>query len=85
MEDRRAEHRQKVLKVGKVIFNGQNCLYDCRIRDLTAAGARLRIEHSWQVPERFGFVDTSRGQGRRPARVVWRGDTELGITFDDAA
>lgn len=84
MEERRAEHRQRVLKVGKIVYNGQHCLYDCRIRDMTAAGARLRVEHSWQVPQYFRFIDTSRNEAQRPARVVWRGDGELGVCFEAA-
>lgn len=85
MEERRKEPRQRVLKVGKVVFGAQDCLYDCRIRDMTARGARLRIEHAWQVPETFTFVNTSAASAKCVARVVWRGQSEVGIAFKDAA
>ena len=83
MEERRREHRQRVLKAAKVVFNERQCLYDCRIHDLTVAGARLRIEHAWLVPQHFGFVDVAHeAASLRPARVVWRGNGEVGITFE---
>ena len=85
MQERRREPRQRVLKVGKVVHNALNSVFDCRIRDLTAHGARLRIETAWVVPNYFDFVDTTRANIRRPARVVWRELTEFGICFEDAA
>ena len=85
MEERRNEFRQKVLKAGKIVHGGQNCLYDCRVRDMTAHGARLKVEHAWQVPKNFNFIDTMRARIQRPARVVWRGQVEVGIAFEDAA
>ena len=85
MEERRIERRQKVLKAGKIVHSGQNCLYDCRVRDMTAHGARLRVEHGWQVPRNFNFIDTMRAKIQRPARVVWRAEEEVGIAFEDAA
>ena len=85
MQERRIEHRHKVLKAGKIVHGAQNCLYDCRIKDMTAHGARLKVEHGWQVPKNFNFIDTMRAKIQRPSRVVWRGETEVGIAFEDAA
>ena len=85
MDERRIEHRQRVLKAGKIVHDGQNCLYDCRVRDMTACGARLIVEHGWLVPPNFNFIDSMRQKLQRPARVVWRGPTEVGIVFEDAA
>ncbi len=85
MEERRIKHRQRVLKAGKIVHNGQNCLYDCRVRDMTLDGARLKVEHAWQVAKNFDFIDTVRARIQRPARVVWRGRSEVGIAFEDAA
>ena len=85
MQERRKEPRQRVLKAGKVICNDRSCVFDCRITDLTAGGARLKIENPWLVPNRFDFVDTASAKTKRPARVIWREVMEFGISFTDAA
>ena len=85
MQERRSEPRQRVLKVGKIVHNGQNSLYDCRISDLSDGGARLAIEQAWLVPKYFRFIDQLRGKEQRPAHVVWRGTSQVGIAFDDAS
>lgn len=80
MDERRAKHRARVLKSGKIIVSAKAPKIDCTIRDLSDAGARLLIPSStFGVPHEF---DLMIGEGERHScRVVWRTETALGVEF----
>jgi hypothetical protein len=85
MHEQRKEPRQRVLKVGKIVHNGLNSVYDCGIKDMSATGARLKMDSTWIVPLHFQFIDLTRPESRRPAKVVWRDRSQIGIRFEDGA
>jgi hypothetical protein len=85
MQEQRNEPRQRVLKAGKIVHNGLNSVYDCRVSDMTRRGARLTMDNTWVVPPHFVFMDMTRPEVRRPATIVWRNQDALGIRFEDAA
>ena len=78
--EERSAPRHRVLKGGQIRF-GQSAI-DCVIRDLSATGARIKINSPLWYPDAFTLVLTADGTARK-CRVVWRGDREIGLAFED--
>jgi hypothetical protein len=82
MTEQRKDSRGKALKGGKIVLRGSS-IFDCTIRDLSKGGARLRIENTLALPDRFELrYETELGPLRRACRVIWRGPGEVGIAFE---
>jgi diguanylate cyclase (GGDEF)-like protein len=79
-EDRRKERRQRVLKRGQIVINGQHSVVDCTIRDLARDGARLRLEGHFTAPEQFDLMILGSGVTRRVS-LRWQRGRELGVQF----
>lgn len=82
MSERRTDLRSRTLKGGKIIIDKLSVL-DCVVRDLTALGARLKVDNSMDVPDSFKLrikPDTI----EHPVSIVWRGYGEIGIKFETA-
>jgi hypothetical protein len=79
----RREHRTRVLKMARIIFNGGYSVYDCRVRNISDSGAMLEVTSMVGIPSRFqiAFDGTS---PPRPCRIMWRTDRLMGVAFDDA-
>ncbi len=78
-EDRIAK-RQKVLKSAKIIFNRNQSVVDCTVRDLSATGAKLLSPNAGMVPDEIRLLLTQ-DNTIREARVVWRKSDMLGVHF----
>jgi diguanylate cyclase (GGDEF)-like protein len=79
-EDRRKERRHRILKRGQIVINEMHSVIDCTIRDLTANGARLRIDSHFAAPEQFDLVILGAEASKR-VRVRWQRGKELGVQF----
>lgn len=51
MEERRFDKRNRVLKPGKIAFEG--AAIDCTVRNISASGALLLVESPLGVPRHF--------------------------------
>ena len=83
--DRRSAERSAVDIVAEAAFD-DGTTAPCRIRDLSAGGARLEIDCELGRPDAFDRVDRfllliARQDRPRPVRVAWRYMTELGVAF----
>jgi len=79
VNEKRSEHRRRVLKTGVMLFNKGYASYGCRVRNLTENGAMVEMGETSGVPSEFDFrMD---GQKSVPAHVVWRTREKLGISF----
>jgi hypothetical protein len=79
--DKRREHRQRVLKAGKIVYASGSIVIDCTIRNLSDTGARLQVPTTVAIPDRFELVEAASGR-RHPARVIWRKADLMGVRFD---
>ena len=52
----------------------------CTVQRSSAALAEVRVPNAGSIPQRFKLND---GVRQRPATVVWRRTSVLGIQFDD--
>jgi hypothetical protein len=56
-------------------------LHGCALSDISDSGARIEIDDSEIVPDRFPLFLSGNGKARRICRVVWRKPKQIGVTF----
>lgn len=78
--ERRVISRHRTLKAGSIRFNSGSA-YDCRVRNLSPAGAMLEVAGQLGIPEEFTLVIEA-DRFRQHCRVIWRTTTRLGVAFD---
>jgi len=79
-DEKRACHRPRQFKGGSIIIDWENSTIDCIIRDMSDAGARLRIASQLGVPNLFDLVALS-ANNEFKCEVVWRRGFEVGVKF----
>lgn len=79
MEERRRMQRGRTLKGGSIAFNGA-AGFDCRVRNLSPAGACLEVASQVGIPDDFVLV-VSYDRFKQPCHVIWRGQARLGVEF----
>ena len=82
-EERRRVVRMRTLKGGSISFNRAGGI-DCRVRNLSPAGACLEVASQVGIPENFVLV-IEHDHLRQNCHVVWRTATRLGVEFKAAA
>jgi hypothetical protein len=82
MAERRTGYRQRVLKTGKIIFNGSASVIDCAVRNVSESGACLMVVNAVVVPAEFTLQWDG---GSRFCSVVWRQINRLGVEFPQSA
>ena len=79
MDERRKVTRHRTLKAGHIAFNRAGTI-DCRVRNLSGAGACLEVASQVGIPDEFMLVIDSEHL-RQPCHVIWRTATRMGVTF----
>lgn len=79
MNERREHMRRRTLMSGKIEFFGRST-FECVIRNLSTAGARVRCDQHVALPDAFDLV-MEKSSERRFARVVWRSERDIGLAF----
>ena len=82
MDDKRKALRRRTLLKGHIEFVCGGAI-DCMVRNLSSSGARLRVVSVVGIPNTFVLAFGADAK-RRPARVAWRKETELGVAFVEA-
>lgn len=83
MEERRKVPRHRTLKGGHITFKCTASI-DCRVRNMSKAGACLEVENHIGVPDDFTLrIDVDRL--KQPCHVIWRADKRMGVAFTAAA
>jgi len=55
--------------------------FGCTVSDVSQTGARLDVNDSSAVPDRFVLLLSSNGAARRFCRVMWRKTNQVGVKF----
>ena len=79
MEERRRTLRGRMLKGGSIAFNGA-AGFDCRVRNMSTAGACLEVASPIGIPNDF-FLVMGHEHIKQPCHVIWRSDRRLGVEF----
>ena len=80
MDERRKAQRHRTLKAGSITFNRDGGV-DCRVRNLSPAGACLEVASQLGIPDDFVLV-VEIDHVKAPCHVIWRTATRLGVVFD---
>jgi hypothetical protein len=80
MQERRQYRRGRTYLGGRLAFNNQYCAIDCLVRNMSQNGAKLVFEGTVLLPGEFELNLPQKGESRR-ARVVWRQQSETGVSF----
>ncbi len=73
MDERRKVQRHRTLKAGSITFNVDGGV-DCRVRNLSPAGACLEVASQIGIPDEFVLV-VEIDHVKAPCHVIWRTDT----------
>jgi hypothetical protein len=57
-------------------------LHGCVLSDISDTGARLAVEDSKALPNRFMLLLSGTGSARRRCRVIWREANQIGVAFE---
>ena len=57
-------------------------LHGCVLSDISDTGARLDVEDSEDLPDRFMLLLSGTGSARRSCRVIWRAPHQIGVAFE---
>ena len=80
VDEARVAPRRRMLKSCKVAYNDRHVTVDCMLRDMSATGARLRVEGSVSAPDTFELLIPLDGL-EADCQVVWRSGPDLGVRF----
>jgi hypothetical protein len=81
VDERRTRKRTRVLRSAKIIVPRRSPVIHCTVQNITGGGARLKLANTSGLPETFDLT-FEHGRTRRPCRVIWRTDNELGVCFE---
>jgi hypothetical protein len=76
--ENRIARRRRVLKTGRIEFNGNGI--ECTVRNISETGAAIEVASSFQCPLAFVLVIPSDGS-IKPCHVVWQKGKWIGVKF----
>ena len=79
MDEKRKVPRHRTLKAGSISFNRAAGI-DCRVRNLSPAGALLEVASQVGIPDDFMLV-VEVDHLKQPCHVIWRTATRMGVEF----
>jgi hypothetical protein len=79
MEERCKAPRHRALKAGSISFNRAGGI-DCRVRNISPAGACLEVASQIGIPDDFVLMVES-DHLQQPCHVIWRTATRMGVEF----
>jgi diguanylate cyclase (GGDEF)-like protein len=80
VEERRASHRSRTFRGGKILFKDRQSVLDCTIRNLSPEGACLQVESLVGVPPTFDLLIEGE-EAPRPCRLAWQSHDRAGVEF----
>jgi len=79
-DENRSELRRRTLKGGKIIFNDQQSVLDCTIRNLSKTGCRIIVANQIDIPSDFELHLPGSGE-KYQCQIIWRKQLEAGVKF----
>ena len=78
MLERRKHDRSRDFAAGTIACGRHRATLGCVVRNMSEGGALLLLDEPQRAPAE---MDLAVRGGTHPARVVWRGETEVGVAF----
>lgn len=79
-DDARIAPRRRMLKSAKIAYSDRHVTLNCTVRDISATGAKLRVEGSVTAPDTFELLIPLDGMEAN-CEVVWRKEADIGVRF----
>lgn len=79
IEGRRSERVRSFLRA-RILFNNGASTIDCTIKNISAHGAKIDVDHAMSVPSEFDLEVPQRSRTYR-ARMMWRAADSVGVEF----
>ena len=80
MQERRTVHRDRTYLGAQVAYNNRCSTMDCLVRNVSQNGAKIVFSDMALIPSEFEVLIPRKGESRR-ARIIWRDEKEVGVTF----
>lgn len=80
----RAGKRHRVVQQGRIVL-GPERLIACTVRDLSRAGAKIRVAPEHDLPATFSLVIAAHDLRTVTARLCWRRGDFIGVAFEGEA
>ena len=80
MLDRRQGMRDKVIFGGVAAVNEQGSTMDCVVRNISAHGACVEVDHTARLPEEISLNIPRKGRSYL-ATMIWRQANKVGLAF----
>ena len=74
--------RRRPLRYSAWMALDNDTLHGCVLADISDTGARLDVEDSKALPDRFMLLLSGTGAARRSCRVIWRAEAQIGVAFE---
>jgi len=79
-DNRRSEHRERVLRRGRIVLGDGYSTIDCLVRDISPHGARVTVQEGLAVPHNFNFRMLDTGRAYAAVRR-WQRGLSIGLEF----
>lgn len=78
--DKRQSERSKTFRVGKIVYNHNMSVTNCRISDFSVQGCRVKVDSVIGIPNHFS-LHVVNSDVKYECEVVWHTSGELGLRF----
>ena len=82
MQKTSVKSRRRPLRYSAWMALDNDKLHGCVLSDISDSGARLDVEDSEILPDRFMLLLSGTGSARRNCRVIWRAPAQVGVAFE---
>ncbi|HLH88997.1 MAG TPA: PilZ domain-containing protein [Xanthobacteraceae bacterium] len=82
MDERRSVTRTRIRHNAEIVVERRSAeTMQCTLHNVTNTGACLTLASTYRVPDTFELT-FDHGRSRRPCRVKWRTNDQLGVSFE---
>ena len=80
LQDKR-KARRRLMRYTAWIALSPGKFHGCVLSDISETGARIDVENSKIIPDRFPLFLSKNGGARRVCKVAWRKPKQIGVAF----
>ena len=81
MGSERRTTRRNVNQYARILLSNGSMASFCTMMDVSAGGAKLRLNDTIEMPQEFILVLSRSGAVRRRCRMVWQRGDVIGVRF----
>jgi hypothetical protein len=81
IKDKRKQRRRPIRYTAWLALAADE-LAGCELSDISDTGARIDVEDTSKIPDRFFLFLSATGAARRKCSVIWRKPHQLGVKFE---